>query len=159
MKLKRLLALSVLALSLQSYAEATADSVPVIVEITEPGIITVELPKGLETRLTPVGASETPAEAPAAPTKNTQRSGYRVQVFDDNNPRTAKQTAQTRRRQIEANFPEYRVYVQFRSPYWRVKVGDFKTSGEAEAAMAAIRARIPSMGPQLRIVRDRINAR
>jgi len=45
----------------------------------------------------------------------------------------------------------------FNSPYWRVKVGDFRTRGEAEAAMAEIREAFPSLSSHLRIVRDKIN--
>lgn len=85
------------------------------------------------------------------------RAGYRIQVFDDNNVRTAKQDAQNRKKQIESRFPEFPVYVTFNSPYWRVKVGDFKNRGEAEAAMAEIKYAFPAMAKSLRIVRDRIN--
>ncbi len=81
-----------------------------------------------------------------------------MQVFDDNNVRTAKHEAQNRKRQVESRFPEFRAYMQFNSPYWRVKVGDFRTRSEADAALAAIRAAFPSIGNQMRVVRDHINA-
>lgn len=87
------------------------------------------------------------------------RAGYRVQVFDDNNVRSAQRDAQSCKKQIESHFPEYPVYVTFSSPYWRVKVGDFKTRGEAEAAMGEIKHAFPAMAKSLRIVRDRINQR
>ncbi len=84
------------------------------------------------------------------------RAGYRIQVFDDNNVRTAKQEAQNRKNQIQSKFPYLNAYVSFNSPYWRVKVGDFTTRSEAEAIMAEIRQQFPSMAQSLRIVRDRI---
>lgn len=84
------------------------------------------------------------------------KAGYRVQIFDDNNVRTAKQEAQSRKQQIETHFPHLSAYVTFNSPYWRVKVGDFTTRSEAEAAMAEIRQAFPAMAKSLRIVRDRI---
>lgn len=87
------------------------------------------------------------------------KTGYRVQVFDDNNVRTAKHDAQACKQQISTRFPDFPVYMTFSSPYWRVKVGDFRTRGEAESAMAEIKVAFPSMAKSLRIVRDRIQQR
>lgn len=87
------------------------------------------------------------------------RAGYRVQVFDDNNPRSARQQAEAANARVHAEFPQYRSYLTFNSPYWCVKVGDFRTRGEAEAALAEIRAAFPGYGAYLRVVRDRINTR
>ena len=120
------------------------------------GSISVIQPAALNNRLKIVHAevAETDVNESSAP---KVRAGYRVQVFDDNNVRSAKQDAQARKQQIESHFPDYPVYVTFNSPYWRVKVGDFKNRGEAEAAMAEIRHAFPAMAKSLRIVRDRIN--
>lgn len=120
--------------------------------------ISVIQPTALNERLKivkPAVSSETDIVAETAVPK--VRAGYRVQVFDDNNVRTAKQDAQSRKNQIESRFPQFPVYVTFNSPYWRVKVGDFKSRGEAEAAMAEIKHAFPAMAKSLRIVRDRIN--
>ena len=134
-------------------------TLPIIAELSE-GSVTVVLPAALKARLAGTKAEQDDTETPAANTatnRNTSRVGFRVQIFDDNNVRTAKREAQTRKNQIESRFPEYRAYVSFNSPYWRVKVGDFHSRSEAEAAMGAIRQAFPSMGNQLRVVRDRIN--
>lgn len=134
-------------------------TLPIIAELSE-GSVTVVLPAALKARLAGTKAEQDETETPAANTatnRNTSRVGFRVQIFDDNNVRTAKREAQTRKNQIESRFPEYRAYVSFNSPYWRVKVGDFHSRSEAEAAMGAIRQAFPSMGNQLRVVRDRIN--
>lgn len=80
-----------------------------------------------------------------------------MEVFADNNVRTAKSRATAKRRNLMARLPQYRVYLTFQSPYWRVRVGDFRTRGEAEGAMAEIRRIFPSYSSDLRIVRDRIN--
>lgn len=58
---------------------------------------------------------------------------------------------------MESRFPEWRSYVQFNSPYWRVKVGDFRSRAEAEAAIEDMRRAFPYMSAQLRLVRDHIN--
>lgn len=92
--------------------------------------------------------------ATSAPT--TKMAGYRVQVFSDNNQRTAKNEARSKSRDISARFPQYRTYVMYTSPYWRLKVGDFKTQAEAEAAAHEIRQAFPAYSKEVRVVRDRI---
>ncbi|MDE6134135.1 MAG: SPOR domain-containing protein [Muribaculaceae bacterium] len=89
--------------------------------------------------------------------QQTARTGYRVQVFEDNNPRTARSQAERYNGELRAMFPHVRTYVTFNSPYWRVKAGDFRTRSEAEAAMAEFRAAFPRLGSYMRVVRDRIN--
>ncbi len=142
-------------------AAPTSDST-IVSHIEEGGRIAISCPDNLLQRLAPVAPtteqSGTDDEATSsAASQSATRVGYRVLVFDDNDVRTAKQNAQARRNQIVSRFPEMNAYIQFNSPYWRVKVGDFKTRSEAEAAMQAIRAAFPSYGSQLRVVRDRIN--
>ena len=50
-----------------------------------------------------------------------------------------------------------RTYVTYTSPYWRLKVGDFRTQREAQAAVDQIRQAFPSYGKEIRVVRDRVN--
>lgn len=164
----RRISLTVLALAmiaLKSHAQSeTADTLNIIQQIEAPGNITVTVPEGLVKLLSHGKTTEITTEedsdskSSAQTSKTTARVGYRIQVFDDNNVRTAKHEAQNRKRQIESRFPEYNVYTQFNSPYWRVKVGDFRTRSEAEAALAALRSAFPGYSSQLRVVRDRINA-
>ncbi len=129
--------------------------------LNDNGNISVVQPEALNNRLkVPVHQIDDEQSGEADLTETVApkiRAGYRVQVFDDNNVRSARGDAQSRKHQIETRFPEFPVYVTFSSPYWRVKVGDFKTRGEAEAAMAEIRHAFPAMAKSLRIVRDRIN--
>lgn len=145
-------------------AQAQADTAAIISKIEAAGRIHVIIPEGLSSRLQPdsnspaeVAEEESETAAPAQTAHRTSAVGYRVQVFDDNNVRTAKHEAENRKRQMESRFPEFRVYMQFNSPYWRVKVGDFRTRSEAEAAMAAIKSAFPGLNSQLRVVRDHIN--
>lgn len=100
-------------------------------------------------------AGATPEPRHIAP--SNQRTGYRVQVFDDNNPRTSRSQAEGVHRRIQEEFPHMRSYISFNSPYWRVKAGDFRTRAEAEAAMAEIKAVMPGLASHLRVVRDKIN--
>lgn len=140
------------------FAQEAADTT-IIGRIEQGGRIDISYPDGLLQRIAPVlpQSDEEPTESTPTTIANTTRVGYRVLVFDDNNVNTAKHQAQARSQQIKSRFPEWNSYIQFNSPYWRVKVGDFKTRSEAEAAMAAIRAAFPGISSQLRVVRDRIN--
>ena len=151
-----------IALMAVAYAAAVQSlpaSAETIVDHVNRGTVIVEQPAALNARLQRHVAAETEATEEEEGTAVVQkvRAGYRVQVFDDNNVRTAKQEAQNRKNQIESRFQHLNVYVSFNSPYWRVKVGDFKSRSEAEAVMAEIRSAVPSMAKSLRIVRDRIN--
>lgn len=141
---------------------APADStVCIVVRINASGNISVAEPEAL-TRLLTVAVAQTQARGedgsesvrPAA--AETTRTGYRIQVFDDNNPRTARSQAQAWQRRAEEAFPQWRAYVSFNSPYWQVKVGDFRRRGEAESALAEIKSTFPSMAAYMRIVQEKI---
>lgn len=135
----------------------------IIDRITSFGNIRVYQPENLYRLIEPTVSTDSiaPGEGTATVDESdenaTTRSGYRVLVFDDNNPRTARTQAEARHRQMQSEFPNLRAYVTFNSPYWRVKVGDFRTRGEAEAAMAEMRHAFPSLAAYMRIVRDKIN--
>ena len=84
------------------------------------------------------------------------RAGYRVQVYSDNNQRQAKAKAQNIAAKIGKQFPSYGLYLAYKAPYWRLRVGDFTTQEAARSAMSALRAKFPSLAGDMRVVRDRI---
>ena len=45
----------------------------------------------------------------------------------------------------------------YKSPSWRVRVGDFKSRGEAEQVMQEIKDAFPSYAGEVLVVVDRIN--
>lgn len=133
--------------------------------------ISVEQPEALAQRLRLNAPAETgessegeeatedePREVPVQRSRG-KIVGYRVQVYADNNQRVAKGEARYRERAISSRFPSMGTYVAYASPYWRLRVGDFKTQAEAEKAAADIRRAFPSYSKEVRVVRDRINAR
>lgn len=151
----------------------TADA-DIVQNLNSPGsTVTVEQPDALTQRLQAPANVEDPAgeatdeanhevESDERETVPVMRSkgkivGYRVQVYADNNPRTAKGEARVRERAIGRRFP-YATYVAYASPYWRLRVGDFRTMPEAEKAAAEIKRAFPGYAREVRIVRDRINA-
>jgi hypothetical protein len=83
--------------------------------------------------------------------------GYRIQAYSDNNHKTAKAAAQKRARDIAMKFPQYRSYISYKAPAWRLRIGDFKTQREAQAALHRIKSVYPKFAREMVIVRDRIN--
>ena len=83
--------------------------------------------------------------------------GYRIQAFSDNNTATAKATAQQRARAIAMKFPQYRSYISYNAPSWRLRIGDFQKQEDAQKALQRVRAAFPAYGREMIIVRDKIN--
>ena len=83
--------------------------------------------------------------------------GYRIQAYSDNNHKTAKAAAQQRARDIAMKFPQYRSYISYKAPSWRLRIGDFKTQRDAQAALQRIKSVYPKYAREMVIVRDHIN--
>ena len=118
------------------------------------GKVVVNQPESMNARLKPkkiVGNEDILSD------EISKAVGYRIQVFSDNNQRTAKSQAQLREQNILARFPDFKVYLIYKSPSWRVRVGDFKSRGEAEQVMQEIKEAFPSYAGEVMVVVDRIN--
>lgn len=138
---------------------AETEVVTIVDHITSGNSNVINQPEKLLKRLVPVAVpieDEMKEEQTARPV-NGRMAGYRVQVFSDNNARTAKNEARSKQRVISSRFPNYQTYVMYTSPYWRLKVGDFKTQKEANAAADELRKAFPSYSKEIRVVRDRVN--
>ncbi|MDE6395613.1 MAG: SPOR domain-containing protein [Duncaniella sp.] len=141
-------------------ALADINTVTIVDHITTGTNNVVIQPDELLKRLMPVTetAEEEDEERDETARPTSGRSaGYRVQVFSDNNVRTAKAEASAKQRVISARFPQYQTYVKYTSPYWRLKVGDFRTQQEANAAADELRKAFPAYSKEIRVVRDRIS--
>lgn len=136
------------------FANDNSMSCPDIVRhITEGGSCTIEQPEALNRRL--LKKVETTDSLSGQTEK--RMAGYRIQVFSDNNIRTAKNEARTKEREILERFPEYRTYVIYNSPFWRLRVGDFPTIEAANDVAVEIKEAFPAYRREIRVVRDRIN--
>lgn len=137
----------------------------VVENIEKAGNIKVNMPEKLKARLyvepeTPkahpvVDSEEHPAEVKAS-VHSGKMGGYRIQVFSDSKPSTAKAEARARARNINARFPQFPTYVVYSSPYWRLRVGNFRTQDEANAAAHELKDAFPSYSREIRVVKDRI---
>lgn len=84
-------------------------------------------------------------------------NGYRVQVFSSNVPRTAKNEAFNIEREIQDRFPNLAIYVNYISPFWKVRVGDFKTMQEAQSLREQLISAFPNLRSETYIVKEQIN--
>ncbi len=161
------LRLQALPMMLLPIAALAADDNTLLTRVTSDSLSTVVvvLPDGLAAQLmASPGGNEATDEQKSDDTesvttrKPAQRSvGYRVQIYSDNNQRTARAEAERRASAIRSHFPEYQAYVVFQSPYWRVRVGDFRSRSQAEDAVQQMRQVLPAYGKEMRVVKDRIN--
>lgn len=60
----------------------------------------------------------------------TEISGWRVQVFSSNKAQSAKSDAIALEKRLLSQYGGA-VYVQYATPWWKVRVGDFRTRQEA----------------------------
>lgn len=135
-------------------AQTSSDIITDYLSNNSQGKVTINQPENLKSRLKKKKMS---GNENVSSEESTKVVGYRVQVFSDNNQRTAKSQAQSRERNILAQFPDLKVYLMYKSPSWRVRVGDYKSRGEAEQVMQEIKEAFPSYAGEVMVVVDRIN--
>jgi hypothetical protein len=83
-------------------------------------------------------------------------NGFRVQVFSSNVQRTAKNDAFRIEKQIKDEFPDQSIYVNYLSPFWKVRVGDFRSQNEAERYKNQLKEAFPDLKSEIYIVREQI---
>ncbi|MBE0661033.1 MAG: SPOR domain-containing protein [Bacteroidales bacterium] len=79
--------------------------------------------------------------------------GYRIQIFFDSG-NLSKRNASKAREDFILQFPDVEAYITFREPYYRVRIGDFRTKLEADG----FRKRILHQYPHAFTVNDQINS-
>ena len=70
-------------------------------------------------------------------------SGYRVQIFFESG-NFSKDSAIKTAEEFNVSFPEIRYYLSFSEPYYRIRVGDFRTLIEAKGFLAKLIHTYPS---------------
>lgn len=69
--------------------------------------------------------------------------GWRVQIFFDSGTNSKKRATDILNR-FNYQYPDSKAYLSFKEPYYRVRVGDFRTRLEAEGFMKMIQAEYPN---------------
>ncbi|MDD2527510.1 MAG: SPOR domain-containing protein [Lentimicrobiaceae bacterium] len=78
--------------------------------------------------------------------------GWRVQIFFDSGANSKSRATESLNR-FSNRYPETGAYLSFKEPYFRVRVGDFRTRLEAEGFLQEIHA----LYPNAFTVNDKIN--
>lgn len=82
-------------------------------------------------------------------------SGYRVQVLFTS-AKNGRSLAQQRARKIALKYPQYRSYMTYVAPRWRLRIGDFKKYDQARSFANLIKRNFPEMRSDVAIVGDKI---
>ena len=81
--------------------------------------------------------------------------GYRIQAFSGNQPQSRAE-AEAKKSDIKSLFPDISADVKYNAPFWRLRIGDFRTSEEATNFMKDLKRKYPSLGNEMNIVTDEI---
>jgi hypothetical protein len=81
--------------------------------------------------------------------------GYRVQIYSSNQQQTAKSEALELETKLNQTIGQT-VYVQYLPPFWKVRIGDFRTYEEARKYKKIFVAQYPDLMGDTYIVRDKI---
>lgn len=79
--------------------------------------------------------------------------GFRAQVFSGN-LRNSKDEAFKKEKEIKEIFPEMVTYVTYVAPFWRLRVGDYRSHEEAYHTMRVLMDAFPSYAKEMYIVRE-----
>ena len=78
--------------------------------------------------------------------------GYRIQIFFESGNQALNNAEEVKNKFVE-KFNSTKAYLQFGAPYYRVRVGDFRTRLEAEKFLSKINRKYPNAW----IIKDEIN--
>ncbi|MDD2436782.1 MAG: SPOR domain-containing protein [Massilibacteroides sp.] len=80
-------------------------------------------------------------------------SGFRAQVFSGN-LRNSKEEAFKREKEIKEAFPELATYVTYVAPFWRLRIGDYRSHEEAYHIMRSLMGAFPAYAKEMYIVKE-----
>lgn len=81
--------------------------------------------------------------------------GYRLQIYSSNRQQEAKNEALQLEMSIKEKVSEP-VYVQYATPFWKVRIGNFRTLGDAAAFKEEFLLKFPMLQSSTYVVRDKI---
>lgn len=81
--------------------------------------------------------------------------GFRVQVYSSNNQQLAKTEALTLEKQLASQI-DVPIYVQYNPPFWKIRLGNFRTQEEALAYKNMFVLQHPELQGGTYVVRDQI---
>ncbi len=82
--------------------------------------------------------------------------GYRAQVFSGNNQRKSKDEAFRKEKEIKELLPDVPTYVTYNAPFWKLRVGDFRSHEEAYQMMRMLMSFFPAYAKEMYIVKEEV---
>lgn len=123
------------------------------------GNIVINIPENILEMLMSDQDSQKKNTGPVIKPGINKLAGYRIQVFSDGRSQHSLESrAKARGSAIVAKFPKYRgqVYTYSSAPNWYTRVGNFRTSGEASAALTELKRAFPQFASEMRVVKSQI---
>ncbi len=84
-----------------------------------------------------------------------EMDGYRVQIYSSNQQQMAKSEALDLEQKLR-DAVNQTIYVQYLPPFWKVRIGDFRTYEEAKEYKKEFVTQFPALMGDTYIVRDKI---
>lgn len=143
-----------LFLTLVTQGQTVASNPIEIITEESAGKISIEIPETLQSII--FKANSKPSKEKSGINKTT---GYRIQVFCEGGSQYSLESrARERGNVILGKFPKYKgqIYTFSKSPNWYTRIGNFKTLGEANSALAELKRAFPSYASEMRIVKSQI---
>lgn len=88
--------------------------------------------------------------------ETVQLQGYRVQVYSGNRQQTAKAEAFRIEKLIQESGLGVETYVLYNPPFWKVRLGNFRTQAEAQQLRDEVVRLLPSLQGDTYVVRDQV---
>ena len=87
--------------------------------------------------------------------KTIEMAGFRVQIYSSNRQQEAKSEALLLEKDLKGRI-DVPIYVSYNPPFWKVRLGDFKTQAEAQEYKNIFLKEHPELVGETYIVRDQI---
>lgn len=82
--------------------------------------------------------------------------GFRAQVFSGNDQRKSKDEAYQKEKEIKELFPDVPTYVKYDAPFWKVRVGDYRSHEEAFRMQRLLMSAFPTYAKEMYIVKEEV---
>lgn len=93
-----------------------------------------------------------------AETQMVDMDGYRLQIYSSNRQQQAKMEAEQIKQNLEKEI-ELPIYIVSDQPFWKVRIGNFKSISEASAFKEDFVQRFPQLQSSTYVVRDKIQVK
>ena len=153
-----LVCLTSLGVEAQTSADTTVHVITIFDKLAQPdvGKGTVHIRQSADIR-TMVGAHKYGANVEQEGEETYLKiPGFRAQVFSGNNQRKSKDEAFRKEKEIKELFPEVPTYVTYNAPFWKLRVGDFRSHEEAYQLMRQLMEAFPDYAKEMYIVKEEV---